>query len=793
MKGAQGEIAKSLVPGAQSAGDQAGREAGGKFGGAFKGALGAAAIGAAVVAGFAGLYKVGSIFDDVSDTIRVGTGATGDALRGLEDDAKRVAQTVPTSFQQAGSTVADLNTRLGLSGETLQTVASQYLEAGRILGEDIDIQSTSAAFSAFRIEGDAVSGAMDDLFRVSQATGVGINELSSAVQANAPAVQSLGFSFLETASLVGSLDKAGLNANQVMGSLSRSLVNLAKDGEEPQEAFRRTVDEIGGFIEAGDTAAAIDLAGKVFGTRGASQLVGAIQSGTLALDDLVAAAGTTDDTILGVAAETRDFAESWQIVKNNALGAIEPLASAVFGLASGAMSRLADIAVQLAPQIASVFESAGPAIGGLLSAVSPLVGQIVELWAAFSPLSLIFQVIQPILPTLLDAFTQLATVIGGALTEVLSTLMAALAPVIEMLVGELSNVLVTLAPIIVTVASTIASVLATALQAAAPLLAMVAQLVGAVLSAVLPLIQPILDLALAFLPLLEPIVQLVGALLTPLIALLTAILTPVLALIEPLVGLLAGALGVVIGVLSQLIQWVVQGITWFVRLVTGSKDAQRGLSQAWGAIASFFSDVWNNIIGFFSSGIDAVTGVVSGLRDNVTGILAGAGRWLLDSGKAIIQGLIDGITSMIGAVGDAVGGVMDFIGGFFPNSPAKRGPFSGAGWARVSKSGAAIMDEFSLGFQEAADWDAAFAEIVSGLQDIPGATAFAPSMPAMTSVEALRSAGATELAAAAAGETTVNNFHGTTETAADELLYEQEKRRRRKRTRTGFLAEAGVS
>src|SRR5690606_23953552 len=98
------------------------------------------------VAGFKGLYEVGAIFDDVTDTIRVGTGATGKDLEGLTDVAKNVATTIPTSFEAAGSTIADLNTRLGLTGGTLETVASQYLEAGRILGQEVDIQATTAAF-----------------------------------------------------------------------------------------------------------------------------------------------------------------------------------------------------------------------------------------------------------------------------------------------------------------------------------------------------------------------------------------------------------------------------------------------------------------------------------------------------------------------------------------------------------------------------------------------------------------------------------------------------------------------
>lgn len=297
----------------------------GKKAGLVGGVLGAAGLAAA-----GGLFVIGSTFDEVTDTIRTGTGATGDALDGLVDSAKNVGKEVPASFDQIGTTVADLNTRLGLSGDTLETVASQYLEAGRILGEDVDIQSTSAAFSAFKIEGDAVAGAMDSLFQVSQATGVGMNELAAGVQSNAPALQLLGMGFEDSIALLGSLDKAGLNSEQVLKSLGKGLVTLAQDGEQPADAYRRVVGEIQGFIEAGDEAAALDLAGQVFGTRGATQFIGALQSGVLNMDDLMAATGATGDTILGVADETKDFGERWTEMVNTVMVALEPLATAVF-------------------------------------------------------------------------------------------------------------------------------------------------------------------------------------------------------------------------------------------------------------------------------------------------------------------------------------------------------------------------------------------------------------------------------------------------------------------------------
>lgn len=333
-----GDLAKGitadLAPAATKAGTTAGAGAAtGMAAGVAVGLkkfLAPALIAGGVAAAGKGLYGLGAEFDNVADTIRIGTGATGANLQGLIDVAKQVGATVPAEFDKIAPVVADLNTRLGLSGDQLQTVASQYLEAGRMLGQEIDVNATTAAFSAFGITGAKVEGAMDSLFRVSQATGVGMNELAANVKASAPALQELGFTFEDTAALAGGLDKAGLNSSRMMMGLNKALVGVAKAGEDPKEAFKRVTYEIFNLNAEGKKAEALDLAGKLFGTRNAPAFVKALQDGVIGSDDLMASIGAGTDTIMGTAKETMDFAESWQMVQNNAKLALEPLASTVF-------------------------------------------------------------------------------------------------------------------------------------------------------------------------------------------------------------------------------------------------------------------------------------------------------------------------------------------------------------------------------------------------------------------------------------------------------------------------------
>ena len=304
---------------------------------------GIAAIPAAAAAAGKALYDIGAEFDELTDTIRVGTGATGDALTGLVGDAKAVGAKVPAEFSKVGQTVADLNTRLGLSGTQLQDVAAQVLEAGRIMGQDIDISATTAAFNAFHLEADKISPAMDTLFRVSQDTGISMNELAGKVGDGAIQLQSLGFSFDQSAALIGKLDKAGLDTSKTLSGMTKGLTTLAKAGEEPAQAFHRVTGEIQQLVKQGKQGEALDISSKLFGTRGAPQFIQAIQNGAFALADLDKAAKGSGDTIMEAGRETMDAAEAWQILKNNTKLALEPLGSAVFQAVGEAFKALADV------------------------------------------------------------------------------------------------------------------------------------------------------------------------------------------------------------------------------------------------------------------------------------------------------------------------------------------------------------------------------------------------------------------------------------------------------------------
>jgi phage-related protein len=704
MQGVQGQVAAALLPAGAEA-DKAGKSSGGMFAGGFAGALGAAAIGvaagAAAVGGAAiGLYKVGAIFDDVTDTIRVGTGASGAALDGLVAISRSVGASVPTSFEKAGQTVTDLNQRLGLSGSTLNTVAQQYIQAGNILGTDVDIASTTAAFSAFGIEGANVEGAMDSLFRVSQATGVGMNELASTVQTNAVPMQNLGFSFADTAALAGSLDKAGLNTQQTMGAMGKSLVTLAKAGEEPQAAFKRTTGEIGNFIKSGDTAGALDLASKVFGTKGATAFVGALQSGKINLDDLTASAGLTGDTILGLGQETADAAESWQLIKNKALLALEPMGTAVYDLAGkglgflaanmdGVIGKISDFSAGVSGLVSilatgdfkgnpfgleedsafvgflfsvrEAFQTIAPIVGQVFgtlgTTLGPLIPQFFALFSAISPIQTIFQAIAPLLPQLLDVFAQLAAVVGQTLSTALTALLPVFVQLQGVFVSVFQQVLATALPVIVQLVTMLGQTFAQLLPIIVPIITTLAGLAVTLISQLMPIFMQLVSTVLPM------VVTIFGAVLQaigPLISMIAGLLIPIIMALMPVVVTIFGVIADVIGSVMQIIMGIIQVVTG---IISGN------WAQVWEGISNIFGGIWNAIVAVVTGVFAIIWSVISGGLNAVSrfigDILGNIGNFFADTWNNITRG-----------ISDFVGG----IGKFFESIPGTiQGALSAAG------------------------------------------------------------------------------------------------------------------
>lgn len=307
------------------------------------------AIGAAVTAGVAvaglALFKLGGDVNEAYRTIRIGTGATGEALEGLEASFRKVGGSVAGSFGDSAKAIADLNTRTGLTGKALEDLSVTELRLAKLTKQDLgeQIRSTTRLFGDWGVAVEDQTTTLDYLFKVSQATGIGVTELSDKLVRFGAPLRQLGFSFEESAALMGKFEKEGVNADLVLGSLRIALGKMARAGEPAQETLRRTVDEI---KNAGSTSEANALALELFGARAGPDMAAAIREGRFEIGSLVDSLSSSTETIAGAVKETSTLSGKFGVLRNKVSLAIAPLASgfynAVNGLAGVVLPKLAD-------------------------------------------------------------------------------------------------------------------------------------------------------------------------------------------------------------------------------------------------------------------------------------------------------------------------------------------------------------------------------------------------------------------------------------------------------------------
>lgn len=83
------------------------------------------------------------------------------------------------------------------------------------------------------------------------------------------------------------------------------------------------------------------------------------------------------------------------------------------------------------------------------------------------------------------------------------------------------------------------------------------------------------------------------------------------------------------------------------RVISGIRNIW---SAGWNAVTGIISSVWGRMKSIVSGGVNAVLNTIRRIPSNIRSAFSSAGSWLLNAGKQIIRGLINGIKSMISNV-----------------------------------------------------------------------------------------------------------------------------------------------
>lgn len=98
-----------------------------------------------------------------------------------------------------------------------------------------------------------------------------------------------------------------------------------------------------------------------------------------------------------------------------------------------------------------------------------------------------------------------------------------------------------------------------------------------------------------------------------------------------------------------------------------------------------------------TDGLNAAVDFVKSIPDKIKSFFSNAGDWLVNSGKALLDGFAQGIRNAVSTVTNAASDALGAVRKLFPFSPAKKGPFSGHGY--TTYSGRALMRDFARGIK----------------------------------------------------------------------------------------------
>lgn len=120
------------------------------------------------------------------------------------------------------------------------------------------------------------------------------------------------------------------------------------------------------------------------------------------------------------------------------------------------------------------------------------------------------------------------------------------------------------------------------------------------------------------------------------------------------------------------------------------------ISTVWSNVTSAVSGAWSRIVSAVSTGVGNVMSWITSLPGKVSGALGNLGNLLWNAGKAIIDGLLNGLKATWGSVTSFVGGIADWIANNKGPLPYDRRLLIPAGNAIMEGLGKGLMDKLGM-------------------------------------------------------------------------------------------------
>ena len=584
------------------------------------------------------------------------------------------------SMLEAGAYTGVFNEAMEKGEITAQEFSDAILSLGMTDAAQQAATSTTTMEGALGNLQAALQGLVMDGFNILKPAATGaINGLTSAIESASPVV-------------VGAIQRISSAAGSMAGTVESAIGRV-----------RGVVDGLAQVWGVGDTLAeklGLSLAyARNVAAQGVAELDSAIRQGLSGLGSSFPALQPIADGVQGVL---------------DAVGGLSGVGGILAGAAAGFTAFKA--AANLAPVVTGITAAAGAIAAqvGRFAMISQMSGPLTAIQATIMRLAPLFSALaSPIgiavaaVAALAAGFAYFYTTNQGfadTINGIFSTMATALAPTIQ-----------TIATTLQTFAATVLPVVMGALNALAPVIMQIIAIVAQVAAVVIPIVAQVASVVLSAL--------------TTVLSIVTGVVSGIIAIVSPAAQTILSVIQTAVAVIGS----VITGLTSLITSVitSGLSIVQTLWNGAWNGLVNILNAAWSALVSAVSDGCSQVVSFISRLPGEITGIFAGAASWLVESGAAIINGLVEGIQGAIDGAINAVSGAVGMIRDLFPFSPAKRGPFSGHGY--TTWSGRALMRDFAKGI--AANGSRAVSAVDGVMTDMRSAlssgTAYAPSFGQM--------------------------------------------------------------
>ena len=366
------------------------------------------------------VYNLADSYSNATANIVEGTGATGDALKGLEESLYNVYYRVTDSeatIESVGNLLAEVKTRLGLTGESLENTSVLISEFAEHTGIDA-VSAVDMIVDIMKKWGltiDDLPTLLDGLTVANTSCSLSMDEIGRLLVDNKAQFDALGYSVPQATALIVALADSGVNTSSVLTGMRNAINVLSQSTKDVPGAFNSMIQAIANCdsatdalnMEVGNTGKTVK---EVFGAKAAQEMVTAIQSGNFAIEDWMKVLQNCDGALQQTANGANTLQDKWATASRNISGAFSQALTPTIEAVSG---KLADLVTKFGqflqehPGLVKAITAIAAAFGTLLG-IASIITIVQKIISVFSALSGVVTVVKTVGTAISGLFSILA-------------------------------------------------------------------------------------------------------------------------------------------------------------------------------------------------------------------------------------------------------------------------------------------------------------------------------------------------------------------------------------------------